>query len=379
MRFLHTADLHIGKMLHGQSLLPDQRIMLDEIRRIAAEEAADALLISGDVYQRNNPSAEAMTLFSTFLSELAAAKIPVYIISGNHDSAARVSYLSQLAEQAGVHIAGAEPAQIYSYPLEDAYGRLTIHLLSYCTPLTVRQRFPEQAAEIRTYEDALRTVLGAFPPEGEGRHVLLCHQFLTGAATCDSEELAIGGLDNISASLFDAYDYVALGHLHGAQHVQRETVRYAGSPLRYSFSEVTQKKSVTIIELREKGNTEIRTVPISQPHGMRVLTGGFAELNAMAPSDDFIRVILTDELPPQDAARTLRGIFPNLLSFSIQNSKTREERTVTAADRPMQTDFLTLLHDFYAYQNGGAVMTEAQEQLVRELTDKLDREEGAGK
>ena len=375
MRFLHIADLHIGKMLHQYSMLPDQRLILSQIREIAVREQVGAVLIAGDVYQRNNPSAEAMTVFSEFLSALVREHIPCYIISGNHDSAARVAYLSELAEPAGVHIAGAEPAQIYSFPTEDAYGALTIHLLSYCTPLTARQRFPDE--NIRSYEDAVRTVLSAYPPEGAGRHVLVVHQFLTGAATCDSEELAIGGLDNISASLFDQYDYVALGHLHGPQHVMRETVRYAGSPLKYSFSEAAQHKSVTVVDVREKGDVSVKTVPLTLPHEMRVLTGTFDELSAMKPSDDLIRVILTDELPPQDAARILRGIFPNLLQFSIQNSKTRAERTVDAADMPMQTDFLTLLHAFYAFQNQGAVLNEKQQQIVSELLSRLDGEAGA--
>lgn len=376
MRFLHIADLHIGKILHQHSFLPDQKLILQQIFQIAQDELVDAVLIAGDVYQRNNPSAEAMTVFSDFLAELASAHIPCYMIAGNHDSAARVAYLSELAALSGIHIAGAEPAMLYSFPLTDEFGTLMVHLLPYCTPLSARQRFPEQQADIHTYEDAIRAVLAAHPVDKAARNVLLCHQYLTGAATCDSEELAIGGLDNISASLFDDYDYVALGHLHGAQKVQRETVRYAGSPLKYSFSEADHHKSVTIVDLCEKGHTEVRAVPLTLPHDMRVLTGTFEALSALPPSDDYLRVILTDELPPQDAAQMLRGIFPNLLQLSVVNSKTRETRTTAAAEQPMETDFLTLLREFYAFQNQGAVLTDAQEAIVRELTAELDREAG---
>ncbi len=376
MRFLHTADLHIGKLLHQHSLLSDQKQILQQILEIAQTEQVDALLIAGDVYQRNNPSSEAMALFSSFLSQLAERKLPCYVISGNHDSALRVSYLSEVAAQSGIYIAGSETGTVYSYPARDAYGDLTVHLLSYCTPLAVRQRFPEQAEQIGTYEDALRAVLHAHPVDKSQRNVLVCHQFLTGAATCESEELAIGGLDNISASLFEDYDYVALGHLHGAQQVQRETVRYAGSPLKYSFSEVTQHKSVTIVDMQEKGRVEIRAVPLRQPHGMQVLTGSFAELSAFPHTEDYIRVILTDELPPQDAARILRSNFPNMLQFTVQNSKTRDTYTTEAAENPMQSDFLTMLREFYAYQNQGAALTPMQETLVRQLTETLDREAG---
>ena len=379
MRFLHIADLHIGKVLHKHSLLADQKQVLQQIVCIAETEKADAVLIAGDIYQRNTPSPEAMTVFSDFLAALSQKQIPVYIISGNHDSAARVSYLSEIAEAAGIHIAGTEPGKVYQYLLHDAYGDLTLHLLPHCTPLQIRSAFPAHAEEIRTYEDAVRFVLALNPPQGDGRHVLVCHQFLTGAQTCESEELAIGGMDNIPASVFDAYDYVALGHLHGAQQVSRPTVRYAGSPLRYSFSEITQKKSVTLAEIREKGDIEITAIPLEQPHGMQELTGDLETLLQHPRTDDYVRIVLTDEEPPADAARRLRGVFPNLLQMTVQNSKTRADRVVDAEENGAgeQLDMLALLREFYAFQNAGAEPSAAQTDIAKAIFEKMDREVGA--
>ena len=378
MRFLHLADLHIGKVLHKHSLLPDQEFILRQILSIADEQQPDAVLIAGDVYQRNTPSPEAMTLFSRFLTALAERRLPCYLISGNHDSAERVAYLAGLAELGGIHIAGAEPATIYDYPMQDSFGELTVHLLPYCTPALVRQKYPELSEQIRSYEDALRVVLEHHPVSPEGRHVLVCHQFLTGAVTCESEELAIGGLDNISASLFDAYDYVALGHLHGPQQVSRESVRYAGSPLKYSFSELHQHKSVTIAELREKGEVQITAIPLCPMHGMQELTGTLADLLQHDKAGDYVHVLLTDEEPPADAARQLRTVFPNLLQLTVQNSKIRTDRSVDAGSAPDRADFLTLFSEFYAFQNAGAVPNERQRQIVSELLEQIDGEVHAG-
>ena len=378
MRFLHLADLHIGKVLHKHSLLPDQDFILRQILSIADEQQPDAVLIAGDVYQRNTPSPEAMTLFSRFLTALAERRLPCYLISGNHDSAERVAYLAGLAELGGIHIAGAEPATIYDYPMQDSFGELTVHLLPYCTPALVRQKYPELSEQIRSYEDALRVVLEHHPVSTEGRHVLVCHQFLTGAVTCESEELAIGGLDNISASLFDAYDYVALGHLHGPQQVSRESVRYAGSPLKYSFSELHQHKSVTIAELREKGKVQITAIPLCPMHGMQELTGTLADLLQHDKTGDYVHVLLTDEEPPADAARQLRTVFPNLLQLTVQNSKIRTDRSVDAGSAPDRADFLTLFSEFYAFQNAGAVPNERQQQIVSELLEQIDGEVHAG-
>ena len=374
MRFLHIADLHIGKVLHKRSLLNDQEYILKQIIQIAEEQKVDAVLIAGDIYQRNTPPPEAMTMFSNFITELAKRRICCYIISGNHDSAQRVSYFSSLAELADIHIAGTE-AVVYDYETEDEYGLLTVHLLSYCTPSEVRLKYPEEAEKIHTYEDAVRTVLSHHSFNNEGRHIIVCHQFITGAKVCDSEELAIGGLDNISAALFDRFDYAALGHLHGPQYVSREAIRYAGSPLKYSFSELNQKKSVTIVDVLEKGNIRINTVLLKPLHEMREYTGTLEELLQYEPVEDYVHIILTDEETAADANRQLRTVFPNMLLLTVRNSKMRDDLSVNTEIRPEQIDFLTMFSEFYSFQNAGAVPNERQQKIVSKLLEQIDGEE----
>ena len=378
MLFLHIADLHIGKVLHKKSLLSDQIIVLNEIADIAAREKPDAVLIAGDIYQRSSPSAEAMTVFSDFLSKIAQIHIPCYIISGNHDSAERVSYLAEIAQIAGIHVPNPKAGEITSYPLRDEFGDITIHLMPFTTPMLVREAYPEKSDNIADYTDAVRIVLENHPITGSGRHVLVAHQFITGAQTSDSEELAIGGLDSIPASLFDQYDYVALGHLHAPQQAGRPGIRYAGSPMRYSFSEVTQKKSVTLVDLREPGSEPIiRTIPLHQPHDMLELRGELDELMTHEITDAFTHITLTDEEPQPDAARRLRTVFQNLLLFNVENSKKREDQSVDAGFHGQTLDFHTILRDFYAFQNNGAKLSESQIAIVNEILEAMDQEAGS--
>lgn len=377
MRFLHLADLHLGKVLHKQNLLEDQKYILQQILQIAEAHAVNAVLIAGDVYQRNAPSAEAMTVFSDFITELAKRKLPCYIISGNHDSAERVAYLAPLAQLSGVYISGADTAKIYTFTQSDEFGEIALHLMPFTTPLQMRQAYPEQAAEIQNYNDAIRVLMEHHPIDTAKRNVILAHQFLTGAQVCDSEELAIGGLDNVSAALFDDYDYAALGHLHGPQQVSRPEVRYAGSPLKYSFSEVHQHKSVPIVELREKGDVRIETVPLKPLRGMQVISGSFADLMQMPVCEDYVQLTVTDPAPPVNAARALHTVFPNCLQTLFSSTEDGEALFSGADSMPEKTDFLTLLQDFYAAQHAGETLSEAQEMIVRKVLEQLDQKAGA--
>lgn len=377
MRFLHLADLHLGKQLHRVSLLDDQKIILSSILQIASAQQVDAVLIAGDIYQRSTPPPEAMTLFSDFLAELCDRGLPCYLISGNHDSPERVAYLSQLAARSGVYIADGGQGTLTEFTASDAFGKIIIRLMPFCTPLTVRRQYPEEADSIRSYEDAVRTVLSHHPiTDPEARHVLVSHQYLTGAETCDSEELAIGGLDNIPASLFDGYDYAALGHLHGPQSVLREGIQYAGSPLRYSFSEVRQKKSVTVAELREKGSLSVTRIPLAQPHGMQVLEDSFDTLMQHAVCEDFVQITLNDPDPPPDAARRLRSVFPNLLLLTVRRPQTDAPEAILTAEQA-KTDFLSMLSGFFSAQNGGTEMTPQQTALAKSLLERMKKEEDA--
>lgn len=377
MRFLHLADLHLGKVLHKQNLLTDQRYILDQILQIADEQHVDAVLIAGDVYQRNTPSAEAMSVFSSFVTSLAERHLPCMIISGNHDSAERVAYLAPLAALSGVYISGADTAKIYQYTLQDAYGEIIIHMMPFTTPLQVRAAYPEQADEIQNYHDAIRVLMQHHPVDNEKRNIMIAHQFLTGAQVCDSEELAIGGLDNISAALFEDYDYTALGHLHGPQQVTRPEIRYAGSPLKYSFSEVHQHKSVTIVDIKEKGNISIEAVPLKPLREMQVISGSYAELMEMPHCEDYVQLTVTDANPPVNAARSLHTVFPHCLQTLFGNADGGGEMFGDTEHIPEKSDFLSLLNDFYTAQHEGAALSEPQKMIVQKVLELLDQKEGA--
>lgn len=372
MRFLHCSDLHLGKRLNEFELLPDQRQVLAQICRIAAEQAVDAVLIAGDIYDKPNPPAAAMEVFSEFLTRLREAGISVYLISGNHDSAQRISYFGSLLRSCGVYTTEQFDGHLQSYTLEDAYGPVQIHLLPFLKPVHVRRCFPE--AEIQSYAEAVETVLRQTELDPAARHVLLAHQFITGAEPCESEQLFIGGLDQIPASVFDGFDYVALGHLHGPQRVGRDTLRYSGSPLKYSFSEEAHNKSVAIVELREKGTVTVTLEPLQQPHEMRQLRGGLEELLAMPYCEDYVRLTLTDEEVRPDARVSLLTVFPNMMRFGVENSKTKVDLEVQGIRTVENRTPLELFADFYAYQNNQVPPDEARLQLVTEILKELEGE-----
>lgn len=370
MKFLHLADLHLGKQMNDLSLLADQQAMLDQMVSIAQDERVDAVLIAGDVYQRSSPQAEAMALFDWFVSQLAARNMKVFIISGNHDSALRISYFSSLVRAAGVYVSEAFTGALQRVTLQDAHGDVVVWLLPFLTPARVKRLLPEE--RILTCQDAVAAVLRQTPLDTRQRNVLVCHQFITGCATSDSEERAVGGLDNIDASLFDGFDYVALGHIHRPQRILRDTLRYAGSPLKYSFSEADQPKSVAVADLREKGYVAVRTVPLHPLRDVRLIEGTLDELMAMPYSEDYIWVTVHDELVPSDARVTLSVNFPNMLKFSVVNSKTKFDRDVLAAERMENKPVDELFADFYSLQHNGQAPDEAHMQVLRGILKELE-------
>lgn len=370
MRFLHLADLHIGKRFNDVSLIEDQQYILTQITEIVRQQRVDAVLIAGDIYQKSAPSGEAMALFDEFLAELAEAGIHVYIISGNHDSDQRISYFSALVKEAGIYVSRTFDGTLQQYTVCDEYGELCISLLPFLKPVQVRKLYPEESIE--TYEDAVKVVLAHSRIDPSCRNILLAHQFITGAATSDSEELAIGGLDQISAAVFDNFDYVALGHLHGPQRISRETLRYAGSPLKYSFSEARHHKSVTLVEMGEKGRIEIQLLPLTPLREVREMKGELAEILAMEPSDDYVHVTVTDELVPPDALRDVQLTFPNLLKFSISNSRTQAEQQVSPEEILQQQSMEELFEDFYRYMNADVPPTEEHEKIFRQILTELE-------
>ena len=299
MKFLHLSDLHLGRRVHEFSMLEDQQYILTEILQIIDQERPDGVLIAGDVYDKSVPSAEAVALLDDFLVRLSKRDLQVFVISGNHDSPERMAFGGRLMERSGVHIAPVYGGTAAPLTLTDEFGPVNIYLLPFVKPVHVRRFFPDR--EIATYTDALSAAIGAMAVNPAQRNVLVTHQFVTGAARCDSEDISVGGSDSVDVSVFDAFDYVALGHLHGPQQAGRETVRYCGSPLKYSFSEAGQRKSVTVVELWEKGRVALRTLPLVPQRDLVELRGTYEDLTfrgfyeGTSYPNDYVHITLTDE------------------------------------------------------------------------------------
>ena len=361
MKLLHLSDLHLGKRLYGVSMLHEQREMLDQI--LTAAEHVDAVLIAGDVYDKLIPPTEAVRLFDWFLTELAARQIPVLLISGNHDSAERLAFGAALFERGGVHLSPVYDGSVQRVTLRDAYGDVDFYLLPFLKPALVRPYHPE----VTDYPSAIAAALAGLPLEPSCRNVLLAHQFVAGCAPSESEERMVGGLDEIPAQLFSAFDYVALGHLHQAQAAGAAHIRYCGSPLQYSFSEAA--KTLTLVELGQKGTISIREQPLTSGHPLRTLRGKFEKLMAEDATEDYLRVILTDELELPDAAARLRSLYPNLLRMEYDNTRTRSQQTLELHTAAEELSPAEIVDGFYRLQNGRAMDGEQAAYLNRLLEE----------
>ena len=378
MKLIHLSDLHLGKRVGEVSMLEDQAYILDRVLDIVDGAGPDALLIAGDVYDKSVPSAEAVTLFDDFLCRLARRKLPVLVISGNHDSPERLAFGSRLMEGAGVHLSPVYDGNVKPITLTDEHGPVDFWLLPFLKPAHLRRFYPEET--IDSYTDAVGAAIAHMNIDPSRRNVLLCHQFVTGAATCESEELIVGGTDNVDAAVFDGFDYVALGHLHGPQNVGSSRIRYCGTPLKYSFSEASQYKSVTVAELVEKGDLTLHTVPLTPRHDMRVIQGTFAQLtaensDAAGEREDYLHIILTDEEDVPEALGRLRLVYPNILKLSYDNTRTRTSQSVDRAQRVAQKSPLELFEELYETQNNQP-MSQEQRDFAQRLIEQL-REEDA--
>ena len=373
MKFAHIADLHIGKRVHDFSMLEDQRYILEEMLRIFDEEKVDGVLIAGDVYDKTVPSAEAVQVFDDFITKLAKMEMPIYMISGNHDSAERLAFGAQLFENNGVYISPVYEGEVKKVEVEDVYGTVNIWLLPFLKPATVRHAL--QREDINTYEDGVVAALQGCEIDTEQRNILVAHQFVTGADRSDSEETSVGGLDNVSAEVFEDFDYVALGHIHRAQKMGREALRYSGTPLKYSFSEADHKKSVTIVELLEKGRVEIHVVPLVPRRDMRKMRGTYMEVTARDAYTeenkmDYLQITLTDEEDVPGALQKLRTVYSNLMRLEYDNARTRENREVQAVEAQEQKSELELFEEFYELLNNES-MKDEQVEFVEKLIQDL--------
>ena len=373
MKLIHLSDLHIGKRINEFSMLEDQEYILTKILNIIDDEKPDGILIAGDVYDKSVPSAEAVQLFDDFLVRLSKRNLPVFIISGNHDSPERIAFGSRIMDKSGIHLSPVYGGTLSPVTLTDTHGDVEIFLLPFIKPAHVRRFFPEEPIE--TYTDAIKVALSQATSDPTKRTVLLTHQFVTGATRCESEEISIGGSDNVDAEVFSPFDYVALGHLHGPQQITRPTIRYAGTPLKYSFSEAGHSKSVTVVELHEKGNTQIRTVALTPKRDMREIKGSYLALTLRENYKDqnvgdYLHITLTDEEDIPDVIGKLRAIYPNIMKVDYDNQRTRANAQVTVCENVEQKTPLALFEELFELQNNKA-MTDAQQGFSMELIEKI--------
>ena len=373
MRFIHLSDLHIGKRVNEISMIEDQQYILSAIIRIVDEQQPDAVIIAGDVYDKSVPSAEAVTLLDDFLCRLAKRNVPVLIISGNHDSPERLAFGGRLMEGAGIYVSPVYVGKLEPVVLEDAKGEVKFWMLPFVKPSHVKRFFPEK--KIESYTDALRVAVSDMGVDASQRNVLITHQFVTGAETCESEEISVGGTDNVDASVFADFDYVALGHIHGPQNIGSQRMRYCGTPLKYSFSEAKHEKSVTLVELGSKGELEVSTLPLEPKRDLREIKGTYDELTARSfyegtAVDDYLHVTLTDEDDIPEAVGRLRVIYPNIMKLSYDNARTRSSNVISAVEDVQRKSQLQLFEELYELQNDRA-MSEEQRGFVQGLIEEI--------
>ncbi len=376
MKLLHLADLHLGKRVYEYSMLDDQRYILSEILDIIDIEEPDGVMIAGDVYDKAVPPTDAVALFDSFLVDLAKRKLPVFVISGNHDSPERLAFANRLIDASGIHLSSVYDGQAARYVLKDEWGPVNIYMLPFVRPSTVRPYFDGE--EISSYTDAIHAAVSQMGIDPSERNVLMAHQFVTGAVTSESEDISVGGLDNVDASVFDGFDYVALGHIHTPQNIGSERVRYSGTPLKYSFSEVGRDKSVTVAQLGPKGTLDIREVPLKPRYDMVELRGTYEELTLRdfykdtGYREDYVHITLTDENDVPDAVSKLRVIYPKLMKLDYDNARTRADSCLDSeyTEQMQPRSPFGLFSDFYEQCNNTA-MTAEQSSFVQKLMEEI--------
>lgn len=373
MKIVHLSDLHIGKRVNEFSMLEDQEFTLTKIINIIDDEKPEAVIIAGDVYDKSVPSAEAVQLFDDFLCRLAQRKLQVFVISGNHDSAERMAFGGRLMDLSGVHMSPVYNGNVEAISLEDNFGRVNFWMLPFVKPANVRRFFED--AQIESYTDAVRVAVENMNVSTDERNVIVTHQFVTGAQKCESEEISVGGSDNVDASVFDSFDYVALGHIHGPQNIGSERIRYCGTPLKYSFSEVKHKKSVTVVELGEKGSLEVHTVALEPKHDMREIKGTYNEIMLKenydgTNTDDYMHITLTDEEDIPDAVGKIRVVYKNLMKLEYDNKRTRSTAKLDIIENIEQRSPLELISEFYEKQNDQP-MSDEQSEFVKTLIEGI--------
>lgn len=376
MRFLHLADLHIGKRVNGFSMIEDQKFVFEQVYNVIENEKIDGIIMAGDIYDKPVPSAETVKLFDEMLTRLVSINLPIFVISGNHDSAERIGFGSDILSAAKVYMSRVYNGNLQKIELEDDYGKINVYLLPFIKPATVKNIYKE--AEIKDYDDALECVLSQEKIDETKRNVIVSHQFVTGAMRSESEEVSVGGLDNVSVENYEAFDYVALGHIHRAQQMGRESARYAGTLLKYSFSEEKHNKSMTIVDLKEKGNIEIKEIPVKPLHDLKTIKGKFSKITSEEfykelKKEDYYRAVLTDEDDILNAIGKLKSIYPNLMSMEYDNTRTRSYSVVDNVETGETKSPLDYFEEFFEKQNGRK-MSEKQRNYLLEILGEAREE-----
>lgn len=374
MKIIHLADLHIGKRVNEFSMIDDQKYILNQILEIIDKEKPDAVIIAGDVYDKQVPSIEAVELLDSFISDISKRKTTTFIISGNHDSAERLAFGSSLMAMGKIYISPVYNGKISKYTLKDDFGSANFYLLPFVKPSHVKRFFPDE--KIESYTDAIRVVVDNLKLDTSEINILIAHQFVTGASRSESEEISVGGLDNVDASVFEGFDYVALGHIHRPQKIGTERIRYCGTPLKYSFSEVNDTKSVSIIEINSKEDFNLRTIPLVPKRDMRKIRGTYEELITKTSyentnTDDYIHVTLTDEFNVVDAIQKLRVIYKNIMKLEYDNMRTRESRKINLDDMVIENkNPLEIFSEFYKLQNNKE-MDDEQKEIIKKIMEEV--------
>lgn len=373
MKIMHLSDLHIGKKVNEYSMLQDQIYILKEILQIIDDEKVETVIIAGDVYDRSLPPNEALELFDEFLYQLSGRNVNVFVISGNHDSPERISYCGRMMTENKIFLSPVYDGNVKPITLNDDYGEVNFYLLPFVRPADIRRYFPDE--NIENYTDAVKVAIDNMNVDFSERNILVTHQFVTGAELSESEDIIVGGTDNVSGEVFDGFDYVALGHIHREQTVGKDNIRYCGTPLKYSFSEAKHIKSVTILDFNDKGNIEYSKIPLTPFRDMREIRGTYYELTLKSSyestnTEDYLHITLTDEEDIPDAIGKLRFIYPNIMKLDYDNLRTRGSGTVDAIENIESKSPFELFADLFKQQNNQD-MSEEQEEIMRNLIDKI--------
>lgn len=361
MKLIHTSDLHLGKRIYEYSMLEDQEFILKRILNIVDDEKPDGIIIAGDIYDKPIPSAEAVQLFDDFLVQLARRRLEVFVISGNHDSPERIAFGARLMDGSGIHMSPVYSGEVTPFLLKDEYGPVNIFMLPFIKPAQVRRWFEDEIAD---YTDAVAAAVSGMKIDPGERNILVTHQFVTGAVRSESEEISVGGTDNVDASVFEPFDYVALGHIHSPQNCGSGKIRYSGTPLKYSFSEARDQKSLTVVELLEKGRVSTRTIPLTPRHELVELQGTYEQLTLKSFyenttwQEDYTHITLTDEDDIPDAIGKLRTIYHKLMKLDYDNKRTRMNQEISGAEAAEAKTPFELFAEFYELQNNQAMSDE---------------------